>query len=817
MISERWQRVKDVLGAVDGLDLPQREAALEDLCRDDPELRREVDSLLAHEDRIGLLSEPADHVPWTPTEPQQVGPWRIERLLGSGGMGAVYLATRADDVFDKQVAIKVIQSLRGNHLARRFHTERRILASLDHPAIARLLDGGTLPDGRPYLVMEYVDGQPIDQYVDEQKPDLPTVLRLFLKVCDAVQYAHQNFVVHRDLKAGNILVTSAGDPRLLDFGIAKLLTGVVDEAEETRPFERLLTPSSASPEQVAGAAVTTASDVYSLGLLLYRLLTGSSAYAGARDFRTNAQNVIQHYEPPPASKAPGLSQHRSKQLRGDLDTILDKALEKDVARRYRTVEELSRDLHNFLEGRPVRARRPSQLYVAHKFVRRHRMQVAAAALLLLAVAAGLTSTMLYARRAEQQRIIAVRRLQTLRHISESLLFEFHDSIRDLPGSTQARALVVRRALEYLNELASEDSTDPSVRRDLAAAYVRIGAILAGERGSHLGGREAFHVMLTSYERALAIRRGLAAANPADPALRKELLESLWDLASVREAQGKFDEALQLQRERLQVIEHSPQPESYDAQYSMAATDAAMSELERTQGHDSDALALSRRALAIREALLRANPQNRRSQRAVGLSHLFNGYALSALRQFPEAALEDEQALATFRLLATSDRANTDLMRNVGVSEMALCENRARSGAAAQALPHCRAAIGMMQRMHQADNSNIQANEDMAASYATMGFALHRAKQLRPALVWERRADAAFQAALAKDPDANESSVIRAETLVELARIENELHLATACSHLQQARELLQKLASAYPADVNIQEQLSEVRSISSCQ
>ncbi|HKO20452.1 MAG TPA: serine/threonine-protein kinase [Acidobacteriaceae bacterium] len=816
MISERWQRVKDVLGAVDGLSAPEREAALEELCGDDPQLRGEVDSLLAQEDRIELLSEPADHAAYTAAEPQQVGPWRIERLLGSGGMGTVYLAARSDDAFEKKVAVKVIQSLRGNQLARRFETERRILATLEHPAIARLLDGGTLSDGRPYLVMEYVDGRPIDQYVDEHNPDLETILRLFLKVCDAVQYAHQNFVVHRDLKAGNILVTSTGDPRLLDFGIAKLLTGVADEAEETRPFERLLTPYSASPEQIAGGRVTTASDVYSLGLLLYRLLTGISAYASAPDFRTRAQEVILHYDPPLASKTPSVRESRRKQLRGDLDTILSKALEKDVARRYRTVEELSSDLRNFLEGRPVRARRASRLYVARKFVRRNRVQVAAAALVLLAIAAGLTGTILYARRAEQQRAIALRRLQTLRHISESLLFEFHDSIRDLPGSTQARALVVRRALEYLNELASEDSKDPSVRRDLAAAYVRIGAILAGERGSHLGGPDAFQVMLTSYERALAIRRSLAASNPADPALRKELLESLWDLASVRQAQGELNEALQLQRERLQVIEHSPQPENHDSQYSRAATYAEMSELERTQGHYSEALALSQSALGIREALLRADPQNRRWQRAVGLSQLFQGYALSSLHQFEEAAREDEQALATFKALAATDRTNTDLMRNVGVSEMVLCENLARSGSGEQALPHCQTAINIMEHMHHADSSNIQANEDMAAAYATMGFALHRAKQLAPARVWERRADAEFQAALAKDPDANESDAIRGQTLVEWARIENELHLETACSHLQQARELLQKLASAYPADANIQEELSQAQSMEIC-
>jgi serine/threonine protein kinase len=343
MISEQWQRVKDVLGAVDCLSAAEREEALDELCRGDAGLRREVDSLLAQEDKIGILNEAARFVPRFGAEPHQAGPYRIERLLGAGGMGAVYLAIRSDEVFHKRVAVKVIQCVNGTRLETRFRTERQILATLEHPAIARLLDGGTLEDGRPYLVMEYVDGIRVDEFTDKQRLSVNDALQLFLKICAGVKYAHQNFIVHRDLKPGNILVTADGEPHLLDFGIARLLAESGDGAmEETHPFERLLTPASSSPEQLAGGPITTASDVYSLGLLLYRLLTGASPYAGAANFRTNPDTVILHYDPPLASKAPGIAPQRAKVLRGDLDMILAKALSKNCRPRSSAISTAAR-------------------------------------------------------------------------------------------------------------------------------------------------------------------------------------------------------------------------------------------------------------------------------------------------------------------------------------------------------------------------------------------------------------------------------------------------------------------------------------------
>lgn len=322
--AERWARVKEILGKAIEAAPEERRALVEHACAGDATLQREVEALLqfsgdtAQLDRCvseSILEAVAGHA----AAPSQIGPYRVERELGSGGMGTVYLGVRADDQLPARAAIKITQ-WGGAALLERFRHERRILAGLIHPYIARLLDAGMLEDGRPYFVMEYVDGLPIDRYVDDARP---AVLPLFLKVCAAVQFAHQNLVIHRDLKPGNILITRDGDPRLLDFGIAKLMAGEGDAASEvTLPWERMLTPSSASPEQARGGAVTVTSDVYSLGLLLYRLLTGVSAYAGAKDFPTEPARAIREYEPPAASTAPHLNPRMRRLLRGDLDNIL---------------------------------------------------------------------------------------------------------------------------------------------------------------------------------------------------------------------------------------------------------------------------------------------------------------------------------------------------------------------------------------------------------------------------------------------------------------------------------------------------------------
>lgn len=446
MMKERYLQLKELFQSAMDRPADERAAFLEKTCPDDPALRAEVDALLAaHEQKsyldantllnpTSLPSAPSDHQMMG----QHLGPYKVLRELGQGGMGTVYLAVRDDDQFRKQVAIKVVrggafqQPVTGDLIVRRFRQERQILASLEHPNIARLLDGGATNDGLPYLVLEYVEGQPLDEYCDQRQLSLLDRLRLFRTVCAAVHYAHQNLVVHRDLKPGNILITADGTPKLLDFGIAKLLG--VDALglpiEHTLSSVRLMTPAYASPEQVRGESITTGSDVYALGVILYKLLTGHSPYQISTNSLPETARVICEVEPPKPSavvtrpevvtnghtattpEQAGRTHYEApeklrRRLVGDLDNIVLMALRKEPQRRYASVEQFSEDIQRYLNRLPVRASRDTFTYRGAKFVRRHRVGVIMATAFLIMIAASLVSLVAQAARISRERDRAV--------------------------------------------------------------------------------------------------------------------------------------------------------------------------------------------------------------------------------------------------------------------------------------------------------------------------------------------------------------------------------------------------------------------------
>jgi TolB-like protein/cytochrome c-type biogenesis protein CcmH/NrfG len=393
--AQQWQRVKAILADALELETPkERTTFLENSCQGDTTLMREVEALLAQSTRN--LDELAANTPTAfgrqaPAQPigRRIGAYEIVRELGRGGMGAVYLAKRADGQFEKEVAIKLLK--RGtdtDEILRRFHAEQRILAQLDHPNIARLLDAGTTDDGLPYFVMEYIDGVPVTRYVCEGECSVAQRLQLFLKVCEAVQFAHQHRVVHRDLKPGNIFVRQDGEPKLLDFGIAKLLASGDEKIEQTLTAERRFTPVCASPEQARGETVTPASDVYALGALLYELLTDLSPHRFSTPHPSPAEiaQVIDEQEPLRPSLSIQDTQVR-RQLRGDLDKIVLMALRKEPTRRYSSVAAFAEDIHRHIQGRAIRARPNTFAYVSQRFVTRYKYRVAA---LVMLAALGIT-------------------------------------------------------------------------------------------------------------------------------------------------------------------------------------------------------------------------------------------------------------------------------------------------------------------------------------------------------------------------------------------------------------------------------------------
>ena len=486
MTPERWQQMKEVLATALDLAPAERTAYLDKRCAGDGSLRDDVDRMLLDEQRLSpqflestSVAEAAVSVlreeknPWIG---RRVGAYQIAEEIGAGGMGEVYRAFRADDQYRKEVALKLIRSGQdsGSVIAR-FKNERQILAGLEHPNVARLMDGGTTEDGLPYLVMELIEGQPINEYCQSQKLSISERLTLFLEVCAAVQYAHQRLIIHRDIKPGNILVTADGVPKLLDFGIAKILDAQngLDQAGSTLTMFRVLTPQYASPEQVKGEPITTASDVYSLGVVLYELLTGKSPYP-ANSAPQDAARAVCEVEPAKPSAAvrqgrtpardsglnsdsdskahAGTPDKLARQLRGDLDNIVLMALRKEPQRRYSSVEQFAEDVRRYLATLPIAARRDTPRYRASKFVSRHKAGVIAAAAVALTLVIGLVITV-------QQARIAQRRFNDVRSLANSLIFDVHDSIKDLPGSTPARKIIVDRALQYLNVLAQESKGD----------------------------------------------------------------------------------------------------------------------------------------------------------------------------------------------------------------------------------------------------------------------------------------------------------------------------------------------------------------------
>jgi non-specific serine/threonine protein kinase/serine/threonine-protein kinase len=604
-------------------------------------------------------------------------------------------------------------------------------------------------------------------------------------------------------------VSEDGDPHLLDFGIAKVLDpglAADPDAEQTQTLLRRLTPISASPEQVAGGSITTASDVYSLGILLYRLLTGVSAYAGAKDFTTEAPRVVREYQPPRPSAAPAVPAKLRRVLAGDLDNIVGKAIEKDQTRRYATVEEFARDLDCYLAGRPVRARPVSWLYRARKFVGRNRLPVSAAALLILAIAGGVAGTLWNARRAERQ-------FEALRKLTNSMLFEFYNSIEKLPGSTGARMLVVRRAQEYLEQMAAEARGNPAVLRDLGAAYERIGQILAGSRNAHLGGPGSFQQARQLFEKALAIRRGLAAANPADRAVQLGILETLQDISKVYQFEGDLPRAIELKRQRLELLERlAARGASDDLKYDLGVSLCVFGALKNDAGDYQSALEYQHRGEAILRTLRDAHPANTRYRWALGIAHLRRGYISGSQHRWAEAANEHRQAVADLGPGAAAGPNDTNVQRAFATANQNLCEMLARANLFSDIRSPCARAVAGFAGLVQADKNNVQAVEDLANADWTMSLALDRMNLPREAIGFEQQARTLYRDVEARDPDSTEAADEDGESLLHLGILEAKLHQPVlARKHLMQALGMYEQLEKRNPRHARILEHLGQVR------
>jgi tetratricopeptide (TPR) repeat protein len=514
--AEFFHQIETIFQKVMETPASLRPAMLESLCGGNAELLKEVQSLLKaceREEMITATSRSETGVGlkvWS--DRKRIGPYELDHLIGRGGMSAVYLARRADGQFDQQVAIKLIDLPFVTALFQeRFRQERQILARLSHPNIARMLDGGVSDDGELYLVIEYVNGLSIQQYCAKHSLSIRARIKLFMSVCDGVRFAHQNLVVHRDLKSDNIIVLEDGTPKLLDFGTAKLLAPMdaAVETEFTRHGLRAFTPQYASPEQVLAHPISTATDIYSLGVLLFVLLTGAPPYELKSSTTDEMIRVICEEEPPkPSAKS------AKGAVDSDLDAIVLKALRKEPQERYGSVDHLIADLQAYLDGRPVTAHQGSFRYLAGKFVRRNKRALAAAALIFLSVVAGMIGVIWQARIANSERRMAQARAEDLRKLSDRLLSDIDDAIQKLPGSTPAQKLLVSTVLEHLNRAAKDAAGDSRMELDLANAYIRLGNVQGNPYDQNIGDAQG---AVASLDSAVSIAAGLVRRDPKDAA------------------------------------------------------------------------------------------------------------------------------------------------------------------------------------------------------------------------------------------------------------------------------------------------------------
>jgi serine/threonine protein kinase/tetratricopeptide (TPR) repeat protein len=563
MTPERWQQIRELLHVALEREPAERAAWLAHACEDDAALRSEVELLIAsYEEDQDFMETPAvaaeslfaDEAPLS-SEGRLLGAYRLIREIGQGGMGTVFLAVRADDEYHKRVAIKLVRrGMDTEQILSRFRHERQILASLDHPNIAGLLDGGTTQDGLPYFVMEYIEGQPIDRFCDDHKLTTVERLQLFRTACSAVHFAHQNLIVHRDLKPSNILVTPDGTPKLLDFGIAKLLKPELyaQTIAPTATTLRPMTPDYASPEQVKGQPITTASDIYSLGVLLYELLSGHRPYRIKSYSPVEIERVICEQEPERPSAAVGrtvnthsadgvtgrltpetVSRPREghverlrRRLQGDLDNIILMAMRKEARRRYASVEQFSEDIRRHLEGLPVIARKDTFNYRAGKFITRNKVAVAVALAFMLLSAAAIVVVV-------QQSVRAARERDKAKQVSAFLaeIFKVSD-----PGESRGNSVTAREILDQgAQRIDKELSGQPEVQATLMATI--------GEVYERLGLYDSAAPLL---EKSLDTRVALFGRNHADVA------ESLLSLAILQYDRSNYAEAEPLYRESLTI-------------------------------------------------------------------------------------------------------------------------------------------------------------------------------------------------------------------------------------------------------------------------
>lgn len=708
MSPAEFQRLEDLFHELSELDPGEQENRLAALGPADGEITAELRRMLAQDSGLLDSTEAAAQA----FQPRRFGPYVTTRLVGQGGMGAVFHARREDGQFDQEVAIKVMAPhLADPSMVSRFLSERRILAELAHPNVTRLLDGGVTPEGSPYLVMEYVEGEPIDVYADRMRLTIEARVQLFLQVCDAVSYAHRHLIVHRDLKPGNILVDRTGAVKLLDFGTAKLLR--IDESSVTQTGAAMMTPRYASPEQARGQQAGTQSDVYSLGVVLYELLSGTGPFgdrAGPMaEFLRLAEN--RGADPLGSNVSDGAAANRGavvgalrRQLSGDLRQILAACLQQEAGDRYRSVDSLRSDLEAWLENRPVTARPLTVAYLARKFTERHWIWLAAGF-------AALAAILWQGRVARIERDAAQRRFEEVRKLARLVLFDFHDEVAKIPGAMKVQRALIDRTLSQFETLAGESGGDPGVLAELAEGYLRLGDLLGNPYSVNLG--ETVKAV-EAYRKALAIlgavpeRRSTLSLELARGKLMRNLGRVLW-------ARGQREEGVKEVEQSVTALERASaaHPEDIDLLLALYNSRTSLGDFF-TEADPKRALEVFDAALGPLSRIRKADPEGKLLS-ANGLLFYKRGACLEltgnlagAIESYRAGLEENGRLSGDAKRDPRNVRARASLLNTLAMG-------LAQTGKSAEALTHASEAVSLSQALAAADPDNVRAKYSLAVN------------------------------------------------------------------------------------------------------
>ncbi len=670
------------------------------LCAGRDDVKRQVEELLAYEEQTGGFLERDSLPPDSARIGTRAGAWELESVIGAGGMGVVYRARRADGQYEMTAAVKLVsQSMGVPGFLQRFLSERQIMAALSHPNIARLLDGGVTGDGIPYLAMEYIEGLPIHEHCRANKLSLVERAGLFRQLCDGVHYAHQHLVIHRDIKPANVLVDSSGKPKLLDFGVAKVLES---GGRSTAPTAlHAMTLNYASPEQVAGKPLTTASDVYSLGLLLHELLADRRAIDVSGLAPGEAVRVIS--ETPPVISA---------SLPPDLQAVIEKALAKDASLRYSGPRELSDDLQRYLDGLPVSARPPSFTYLFSRFVARHRIPVAAIAAGFLLAFSGAGAALWQWKKAEANRGVAQRRFDELRGLARSVLFEFQNGLRNLAGSLEVRKTMARRSVEYLDSLSREVAGDPGLAIESAKGYHRLGQI-QGDLGERSESEESF-------AKSRLLLEGVLSSDAANGEARWELSEVLTTHAlrfNTREGALSLLTAAQQHWTQLDgkgtLPAHRIKHGRVRTQFAYSLRQLGAARIEEFQ-----------KTLEQYRSLLASAPNDTEMIRNVALCHKYLAGAYG--KSYPERSeFHTREALALDRRRAAASPGDAIALRDLAIDLVQAAEHAGRRGAVREEEAFFDEALSLRRAFHEKEPKSLDARRDLVSVLMRQGIFFKR--------------------------------------------------------------------------------------------